>query len=429
MKRSHLFAVLLALAPLAGACDNVTTPIDPIDAGRPDLPEQPGEPMEPEPTTGTPYVVLLSLDGFRPDYFLERATTHMARVAQRGVRAAGLEPVFPTLTFPNHLSQVTGLYPDRHGIVSNTFYDPARGAWYSLSNGATRDGSWYRGEPIWATAERQNVRTASFFWPGSDAEIASRRPSMWKPYNGVVPNAERVDSVLAWLRLEPARRPHLVTLYMSDVDSEGHRVGPDGASIQNAITAVDLALGRLIDGLDALPQRDSVFLVIVSDHGMARYEASQSESFESYADMRGVIVGTAGPYANLHVPAGDTAAIRLRDQLDAGLQHGRAYLRDDVPAALHHRSDPRVGDVVVVMEAPWQIRSGSLFAGGGHHGWPADEDMYGILMVYGPGIPAGKTIGRVRAIDLHPFLAELLGIEPAAGIDGTSGAIRAVIGS
>lgn len=220
---------------------------------------------------GRPYVVLVSFDGLRPDYLDRFDTPHFARLAARGARAEGLVTVFPSLTFPGHYSIATGLYPEAHGIVANRFYDPQRDDEFDFrDDDDPGDGSWWGGEPIWVTAERQGMVSAAFFFPGTEAGIGGVRPSHWRPYDGRVPNAERIAQVLAWLALPEGERPHLITLYFSLVDGAGHDLGPDAAGMRRSVEAADRLLGRLLDGVDALPHAARVALVVVSDHSTLR---------------------------------------------------------------------------------------------------------------------------------------------------------------
>src|SRR6266849_2956773 len=161
------------------------------------------------------YVVLVSLDGFRYDYPTKYGAKNLLAMAARGASAPdGMIPSYPSVTFPNHYSIVTGLYPEHHGIVANTFYDPARKERYSYADPKTNgDGSWYGGTPLWVLAEQQGMRSASFFWPGSEAEIQGKRPSYYLHYDDKFPDEKRVEQVLAWLHLPPEQRPHFITLY------------------------------------------------------------------------------------------------------------------------------------------------------------------------------------------------------------------------
>lgn len=377
-----------------------------------------------------PYVVLVSFDGFRADYLDRPGLPNFHRFMRSGVRASGLVPIFPSKTFPNHYAIVTGRYADHHGLVANSFYDPARRATYAVGSATVADGSWYRGEPLWVTAERQGMVAASFFWPTSDAAIEGVRPTRWKTYDGAVPDSARVDSVLAWLALPPATRPHFVTAYFSDMDDAGHRFGPCAPQVDSALQHVDTILGRLMDGVARLPEARRVYIVLVSDHGMALTGPGEYVALERRIDTAGVRVAAAGPVANLWIAGGAARARVLRDSLNRRLAHGRAYLRRELPARYHYGDDPRVGDVVVVMDEPYVIGPGGDAPRGpaGAHGWdPADPAMHGIFLVSGPDVRADARIPDVANVDIYPFLAELLGLTPARGLDGRAGRLAALV--
>ncbi len=375
-----------------------------------------------------PYVILISLDGFRADYFERFEAPNFHRLMQQGVRAEGLIPVFPSKTFPNHYSIVTGMYADHHGLVSNGFYDPQRQQTYAMSDrAAVQDGSWYGGEPIWVTAEKQGMVAASFFWPGSEAAIGGVRPTYTKEYDSDVPNEVRVDTVLDWLKMEPEKRPHFITLYFSDVDSAGHHFGPRAPEVQAAIATVDHQLGRLLDGIESLPMREPVYVIVVSDHGMAETGPEQYIALDSLIDMEGVRIADAGTNANLHITGGSKQARAVRDAINRKLQHGRAYLRREIPATLHYRSNPRIGDIVIVMEEPYQIGSKDRAPRGlgGAHGWnPTVASMHGIFLVMGPGMKRGATIPRFENIQVYSLMAELLGLKAYGKIDSRPGWLR-----
>ena len=218
-------------------------------------------------------MVLVSYDGLRHDYLERVDTPAFDRMMATGVVADALIPVFPSLTFPGHYSIATGLYPSRHGIVGNQFYDPARGEAFSYRDtDDAQDGSWWRGEPIWLTAERQGMTTAAMFFPGTEAAIGGLRPSRWRTYDGRLPNRSRVDEVLQWLRLPPDERPHLITMYFSMVDGAGHDLGLDTGELDEAIGSADRWLGELLSAVEQVPYAEHVYVVVVSDHGMARVD-------------------------------------------------------------------------------------------------------------------------------------------------------------
>ena len=382
-----------------------------------------------------PYLILISLDGFKPGYLDTFDLPGMRRLAQRGVRASALIPVFPSLTFPNHYSLVTGLHPEGHGIVSNTFYDPMVRATYSLSNReAVGDARWYRGEPIWVTAEKQGMVAACYFWPGSEAPIGGVRPTMWRTYDAGIGQAERVRTVVEWLRRPTERRPHVITLYFSELDSASHSHPLESPAIEEAARSIDRSINQLVDAIDASPIRDRIYLLLTSDHGMAELTPERELALAPLVDMADVEHAFGGPVANLHVRGGAPAAARVRDSLNARLTNGRAYIREELPERFHYRADPRAGDVVVVMDEGWTLITGLRrlvrpFRGRrGMHGWdPALPSLQALFVAVGPGIRAGAVVGAVHNVDVYPFMTELLGLRPASPLDGRAGRIYAQV--
>ncbi len=220
-------------------------------------------------STPRPVVVLVSIDGLRADAVTADTMPTLDALARHGVRARWMNPSYPSLTFPNHYTLVTGLRPDHHGIVHNTMRDPVLGRFALKNRTAVEDPRWWGGEPIWVTLQKHGGHAATMFWPGSEAPIAGQHPDDWRRFDAKVTPAQRVDQVLAWLDRPAATRPQLVTLYFDQVDSAGHRDGPRSRGYAQARGIVDAALARLLDGLDARGIRDKVDLVVVSDHGMA----------------------------------------------------------------------------------------------------------------------------------------------------------------
>src|ERR1700729_4189154 len=216
------------------------------------------------------YVVLVSFDGYRYDYPKLYGATHLQAMATHGASAPeGMIPSYPSITFPNHLTIVTGLYPEHHGIVANEFYDPQRKQHYAASDPKTNlDGSWYGGVPLCSLAETQGMRSACFFWPGSEAEIAGMRPTYYLKFDDHFPDDKRIQQVIAWLRLPAPQRPHFITLYYSTVDHAGHQFGPESPQTAAAVAHVDQLMGDLWAALAKLQL--PVDLIVLSDHGMER---------------------------------------------------------------------------------------------------------------------------------------------------------------
>ena len=399
-------------------------------ASPPAAPPQPERGAFPAGSGGTnhagwhdaPTVILVSFDGFRHDYLDRYPTPNFDRVAAAGVRADGLIPSFPTLTFPNHYSIATGQYPARHGLVGNTMYDPGFDATYAMRDReAVGDGRWYGGEPIWVTAETQGMTTASYFWVGTEAPVAGIRPTRWKPYDGDVPYEARADSVLAWLDLPAPERPHLVLLYFSAVDSAGHRHGPDSPEVAAAVARVDAVLGHLLDGIAARPVADRTNVVLVSDHGMAQPDMAQAVVVTDYVDLPDdVQTMTAGPELMLWLD--EAVADSLDAILDASLPPSvRSYTRGELPEIWRFSGSPRIPPLVLVAERPALVGLPRHFERpwGGVHGYaPEDPTMHGLFLAAGPDITPAGRIAAFENVHLYPFLTALLGLRPNAEVDG-----------
>jgi predicted AlkP superfamily pyrophosphatase or phosphodiesterase len=379
------------------------------------------------------YVVLISFDGFRADYFELYDTPTFDRVIDEGAWAQGLIPPYPSLTFPSHYTIATGLWPESHGLVGNAIHDPVRDRDYYFRNSEdVGDGSWYGGEPIWATAENQGMVSASYFWVGSEAEIAGARPTFWYPYDGSVTGEQKVDRVLEWLALPEENRPHVITLYFPDVDGAGHGNGPLSAEVEAAVERVDGYLDRLIRGVSTLPHGDRINLVLVSDHGMAEAPPSETVYIDLSAHPSARFVG-GGASAAIHVDGGAAAARSVADAVrDQVPEDVEVHLRAEAPEELHIARTARAGDILVVPPigvTVAQFRPGQEPGGGPRwtHGWyPDDPIMYGIFVAAGPRITEGARLRPVRAVDVYPFLTALVGLE-TPDVDGDPGALGSLI--
>ncbi|MGA9423964.1 MAG: ectonucleotide pyrophosphatase/phosphodiesterase, partial [Terracidiphilus sp.] len=290
------------------------------------------------------YLVLVSLDGFRWDYAQRDGARHLLAIGREGAWAPdGMIPSFPSVTYPNHISIVTGLYPEHHGIVANSFYDPARQARYSPKE-TVADGTWYSGVPLWSLAESQGMRTACLFWPGSEAEIAGHRPTWYLGYDEAefteASEQARIHDAAALLKLPTAERPHFIAVFLSDTDEVGHRYGPDAPQTRAAVLKMDAMVGRLKAALDKtkLP----IDLVVVSDHGMAKIDPTWV-TLEDYADLSKF--ETAG---QLLYGKNEEDRAKLYDQLKHEAAEFKVYRRKNVPGELHYDANVREGDPVIV---------------------------------------------------------------------------------
>ncbi|HEY6445020.1 MAG TPA: ectonucleotide pyrophosphatase/phosphodiesterase [Acidobacteriaceae bacterium] len=375
------------------------------------------------------YVVLVSLDGFRYDYAKKYGATHLLAMAAQGASAPdGMIPAYPSLTFPNHYTLVTGLYPEHHGIVANSFYDPARKERYSFSDPKTNtDGSWYGGTPLWSLAEKQGMRSACFFWPGSEAEIAGERPSFYLHYTNNYPDEQRIDQVIAWLKLPPEQRPHFITLYYPNVDHAGHEFGPDSPQTAAAVKHVDELMGLLEKDLDALHL--PIDLIIVSDHGMEKIDGGWID-LDKFAPLDGFT--TVGPLLYAPDEAAATAAYNKLKAADASFI---VYRRDHMPAQLHFNSSPREGDPIIVAQGPYAIRAHAPPADRedrapevGNHGFDPFlmPDMKAVFYAEGPDIRRGVKLKPFENVNVDPLIVKILGLD-SPKVDGSLNVLSGIL--
>jgi alkaline phosphatase D len=415
LKRTALACVALALAlplfaqkpePIAGG--NAALPLVHVESG-------PNSPT----TQQAHYVVLVSLDGFRWDYAKHDGAVNLLALGKKGVWAPeGMMPSYPSLTFPNHFTIVTGLYPEHHGLVANTFYDETKHERYSIADAkAVTDGSWYSGVPLWSLAESQGMHAACLFWPGSEAEIAGHRPSWYAVFNNKTQATEEVeqarfDDAVALLKMPEAERPHFITIYYSEPDHEGHEYGPDAPQTKAAVVKMDKMVGKLKKALDStkLP----IDLVVVSDHGMAKIEGGWI-TLDEFADLSGF--ESAGP---LLYGKTEEDRVRAYNKLKQASSEFMAYRRKDVPAGLDYNQNPREGDPVVVATGPYAIRAHKPTGDRpdnppepGMHGFDPRRvpEMKASFFAAGPDIVAGKTVAPFENVNLYPWIAHMLGLK------------------
>lgn len=363
-------------------------------------------------------VLLVSIDGFRADYLDLGITPNLARVAREGVRAAWMNPSYPTLTFPNHYTIVTGLRPDHHGIVQNTMRDSALGTFKLSARDAVADGRWWGGEPVWVGAERAGLRTATLFWPGSEAAVHGVRPTRWTPFDHDMPPSARVDTVVGWMAEPATTRPRFATLYFDNLDSTSHDFGPDSPQAHAAIAAIDTAIGRLLAGLASHSMRDGVNLVIVSDHGMATVAPGHAIAIEDMVAAGDAAVVSTGQSAGFEPLPGRTQAAEA--QLLGTHAHYQCWRKGELPARWHYGRHPRVPAIVCQMHEGWNaVTRASLArrtagATRGSHGYdPALASMRAIFLASGPAFRRGVVLPAFDNVDVYPLLAKLVGIAPA----------------
>jgi predicted AlkP superfamily pyrophosphatase or phosphodiesterase len=377
-------------------------------------------------------LILVSIDGFRWDYLDRFAPPNLKRLAAEGVRAEGLIPQFPSKTFPNHYTIVTGLTLAHHGIISNNMRASDIPGEFAMSNREVlADSRWWGGEPIWNTAEKQGRRAAAMFWPGSETVINGRQATFWTPFDNDMPNGARVDRVLGWLRLPEQERPSFLTLYFSDVDNAGHSRGPDSQDVRDAVAKVDQSIGQLVEGVKQMGLADRVHYVVVSDHGMAALSPDRMIVLDNYLDVSTVDVVDWAPVLALSPKDGNV------EKLYAALKGKHpaldVYRSNEIPAVYDLAGHPRLPAVVGIAKEGWLITSTrevdrwgqpDRHAPGGTHGYDARlQSMQGLFIAAGPRIKSGVTVKPFKNIHIYDFMCAVLGLQPAKN-DGDPGVTR-----
>lgn len=375
-------------------------------------------------------LLLISIDGYRNDYIERGLSPTLAGLAKQGVHATGMQPSFPSLTFPNHYTIVTGLRPDHHGIINNTMFDSALGKFSLSDRDAVSNGQWWsEGTPLWETADQHGLKTATMFWPGSEADIHGKHPDFWKPYDGNVTPDQRVDQVLAWLDLPAGQRPSFLTLYFDAVDHAGHTYGPDSPEVDRALRDTDAALAHLVQGLQQRGLLDRINLIVLADHGMASVPVKNSVVLDKLIPLKHVDVVSLGVLAGFN-PAPGYDFAKIEAQLEKPQKHMTCWDKSRVPARLAYGSNPRVPQLLCLADVGWRISTSDYLAKKknklsiGEHGYDNEApQMQAVFVAHGPAFRQGATVPSFPNVDVYPLMAHLLDL-PAAANDGDYQAVK-----
>lgn len=367
-----------------------------------------------------PYVLLISIDGFRHDYIEKFSPPNLKKFSEEGVRAQSLVPSYPSKTFTNHYSIVTGMSAGSHGIVANGFYDPSRKDFYRLRDRSkVEDGTWYQGVPLWVLAEKQGMVSACYFWVGSEANILKTYPSHYFKYNSKVSHKERISQVVNWLELPPEKRPHFLTLYFSNVDSKGHHYGVDSEKTKNAVLTLDKELGELFQKIKKTQLPVNIF--IVSDHGMIELDKKKKTYLSDYVDLKDWIVQTHSTGAFLYAPNKNSIASVYKKLKNAKAPF-KVYLSENTPKSWGTKNNPRFGDLLIEMQKPYTIHKSRLKSGSPHssHGYDPStvKEMHGIFLAQGPLLKSQLQIESFQNTHIYPLIARMLGLKVEHKIDG-----------
>ena len=372
-----------------------------------------------------PYVILISADGFRYDYAKKYNAKNLLKLAESGVEAESMMPSFPSITFPNHYTIATGLYPAHHGLVDNYFYDYARKEMYSMSNkDKVRDGSWYSGIPLWSLAEKQGMLAASMFWVGSESDAGGKRPTYYYNYHEKFSPEEKVQKVIDWLKLPEAKRPHFITLYFPEVDHNGHRFGPESDEAKDAVGIVDNAVGSLVQQVKELGLKNVNF-IFVSDHGMINVAKDDpldipemlkdKDKFDFYNSQTLLRVVVKNP-KNVKSAYRELKKKKTKDY--------KVYLDKKFPKRFHFGAKDdrynRIGQILLVPNAPNIFLEKGKTTSPGKHGYDpkTTPEMRATFYAFGPAFKENVKIKSFSNVNIYPLIAEILGLKITEPIDG-----------
>jgi predicted AlkP superfamily pyrophosphatase or phosphodiesterase len=383
-----------------------------------------------------PTVILISLDGFRYDYIDKYKPETLSSLAQTGVRAKWMIPSFPTKTFPNHYTLVTGLYPAHHGIVENSVYD--FGDIFRMDDRKqVADPRWWGGEPIWVTAEKQGQIAGAYFFVGSEAKIGGKYATFWRNYNGDVPPEMRVDRVLGWLDQPADKRPTMISMYFSDTDDVGHAFGPDAEETRYAVRNVDRYMKQLVDGLAKRGIDDRVNIIVVSDHGMAARDQRNAVIMDDYFDTTDKTLAdpilTTGEIWQIFPKPGKEDLIM--DRLKP-IKNATCWRKADLPARFHY-DGPRVAPIICSSDEGWNMTSRKRFEDTkkawdfdqtrGSHGYDNRyQSMQATFIAHGPAFKSGYVAEPFENIHVYEIMCKILGLKPAKN-DGDLGKVRGML--
>jgi len=377
-----------------------------------------------------PYVILISADGFRYDFTEKFHAANLLRLRKEGVCADYMLPSFPSLTFPNHYSIVTGLYPAHHGLVDNFFYDENKHASYAMNKkDAVRDSSWYGGTPLWVLAEEQHMLSASFYWVGSEAAMHGIKPTYDYYYSEAINIDRRIEIVKDWLQLPADKRPHLITFYLPQVDHAAHKYGTNAKETGDSVHFVDDAIGKLTASIAQLNL--PVNYIFVSDHGMTDVDTVNTIPLPAVIDTSKFKI--PGGDALVHLYAKDKKDVQpTYEKLKAVAKDYDVYLTTEMPAKWHYsKTDDRynrIGDIILVPRLPKVFNIGNRRMTPGKHGFdPSLTDMHATFYAWGPQFKEHLKIGGFENVNVYPLVAKILGLTYTEQIDGNIDVLKNIL--
>ena len=337
------------------------------------------------------------------------------------------------------MTLVTGLHPESHGVVGNTFWDPDLKAEYHNTNPAImQQPKWWPSKTLWSTCEDQGVSTAVLMWPGGEA--VQPKPTIHDRYNGTETLARKVDRVLGLLDLpshydsgvvlaQSEARPELIALYVPNVDQDGHLYGPNSTEIRTTISNIDLMLKDLFDGLEKRNLTDIVNVIVLSDHGMATTSNDRLIQLEDLLDINDIEHIDGWPLYGLR-PFPGVDIHNLHDKLLSAAskhQHFEVYLRENMPKRWHFSKLDRIAPIWIIPEAGWAVvhkrdfdaeaakKDGTIYHPRGLHGYDNEHPlMRTIFAARGPAFPhePNSQVEVFQNIEVYNIVCDTLGVVP-----------------
>ncbi|WP_336964200.1 ectonucleotide pyrophosphatase/phosphodiesterase [Chryseobacterium contaminans] len=381
-----------------------------------------------------PYVIMISTDGFRYDYAKKYNAENLLMLSDKGVKAEAMIPSYPSITFPNHWSLITGLYPSHHGLIDNFFYDYKRKENYAMSNKKNaEDGSWYGGVPLWGLAEKQGMISASLMWVGSASDAGGMRPSYYYPYHEKFTPSEKVEKVVNWLKLPEDKRPHFISLYFPEVDGSGHHFGPDTKETETAVHLIDQAVGDLVQKVNDLGLKNVNF-VFVSDHGMIKVDGGTPLEIPALLfDKNRFDFYNSQTLLRVYVKNPDEVKTVYKELKAHKTDDYEVYLDKKLPKYLHFatRDDKynRIGQILILPKAPKIFLEKGKKTSVGKHGYNPRTvpEMKATFYAWGPEFKNNMEIGEFTNINVYPLVAEVLGLKIEQPIDGKIKVLRKIL--
>lgn len=381
-----------------------------------------------------PYVIMISADGFRYDYAKKYNAENLLKLSANGVQSEAMIPSYPSITFPNHWSLITGLYPSHHGLIDNFFYDYKRKEPYAMNNRKNaEDGSWYGGTPLWSLAEKQGMVSASLMWVGSASNAGGMRPSYYYPYHEKFKPSEKVDKVVNWLKLPEEKRPHFISLYFPEVDGSGHHYGPDSQETENAVHLIDSAIGELVQKVNNLGLKNVNF-IFVSDHGMIKVDGGapleipamllDKNRFDFYNSQTLLRVYVKNP-AEVKAVYKELKGNRTDDY--------EVYLDKKLPKYLHFSTKDdkydRIGQILLIPNAPKIFLEKGKKTSVGKHGYNPKmvPEMKAAFYAWGPEFKSNMVIHEFANVNVYPLVTEILGLKTDQPVDGKLKVLKRIL--